>query len=110
MMEMLTRKDIGLHSVTHQDGAENHSQLVFQDFAHLQDIAERNGQKDGEKLHQLQSCIQLEKKIQILQIPKDTLNNKKKFMVFGEESLHSSKNQIEIYLWNFDKLFKKKSI
>jgi hypothetical protein len=28
-------------------------------------------------------------------------------MVFGEESLHSSKNQIEIYLWNFDKLFKK---
>jgi hypothetical protein len=110
MMEMLTRKDIGLHSVTHQDGAENHNQLVFQDFAHLQDIAERNGQKDGEKLHQLQSCIQLEKKIQILQIPKDTLNNKKKFMVFGGESLHSSKNQIEIYLWNFDKLFKKISI
>jgi hypothetical protein len=110
MMEMLTRKDIGLHSVTHQDGAENHNQLVFQDFAHLQDIAERNGQKDGEKLHQLQSCIRSEKKIQILQIPKDTLNNKKKFMVFGEESLHSSKNQIEIYLWNFDKLFKKISI
>ena len=105
-MEMLIRKDIGLHSVTHQDGAENHNLLVFQDFAHLQDIAVKNGQKDGEKLLQLQLCIQLEKKIQILQIPKDTLNNKKKFMVFGEESLHSSKNQTEIYLRNFDKLFK----
>ena len=58
---MLTRKDIGLHSVTHQDGAENHNQLVFQDFAHLQDIAVKNGQKDGENLHPLQFNIQVEK-------------------------------------------------
>lgn len=90
----------------HQDGAENHNQLVYQDFALHLDTVEKNGQKDGENLLQLQLYTQLEKKIQILPTPKDTLNNKKKFMVFGEESLHSSKNQTEIYLRNFDKLFK----
>jgi len=92
--------------VIHQDGVESHNQLVYQDFAHHLDTVEKNGQKDGENLHQLRLCTQLEKKIQILLTPKDTLNNKKKFMVFGEESLHSSKNQTEIYLRNFDKLFK----
>ena len=90
----------------HQDGAENHNQLEYQDFALHLDTVEKNGQKDGENLLQLQLYTQLEKKIQILLTPKDTLNNKKKFMVFGEESLHSSKNQTEIYLRNFDKLFK----
>ena len=90
----------------HQDGAENHNQLVYQDFALHLDTVEKNGQKDGENLLQLQLYTQLEKKIQILPTPKDTLNNKKKFMVFGEESLHSSKNQTEIYLRNIDKLFK----
>ena len=90
----------------HQDGAENHNLLVYQDFALHLDTVEKNGQKDGENLLQLQLYTQLEKKIQILPTPKDTLNNKKKFMVFGEESLHSSKNQTEIYLRNFDKLFK----
>jgi hypothetical protein len=92
--------------VIHQDGAENHNQLVYQDFALHLDTVEKNGQKDGENLLQLQLYTQLEKKIQILPTPKDTLNNKKKFMVFGEESLHSSKNQTEIYLRNIDKLFK----
>ena len=105
-MEMLTKKGTGPHSVIHQDGAESHNLLVYQDFAHQLDTVEKNGQKDGENLQQLQLCTQLEKKIQILPTPKDTLNNKKKFMVFGEESLHSSKNQTEIYLRNIDKLFK----
>ncbi len=106
MMEMLIRKDTGLHSVIHEDGAENHNQLVYQDFAHQLDIVVRNGQRDGDNLHQLQLCTQLEKKIQTLLIPKDISNNKKKFMVFGEESLHRSKNQTEINLRNINKLFK----
>ena len=106
MMEMLIRKDTGLHSVTHQDGAENHNQLVYQDSAHHLDTVVKNGLKDGENLHQLQLSTQLEKKIQILPIPRDILNNKKKFMVFGEENLHSSKNLTEINLRNFIKLFK----
>lgn len=64
MMVMLIKKDIGLHFVIHQDGAESHNQLVFQDFALQLDIVVKNGQKDGEKLHPLQSNIQVEKLIQ----------------------------------------------
>jgi hypothetical protein len=61
MMVMLIKKDIGLHFVIHQDGAENHNRLVYQDFAHQLDIVVKNGQKDGENLHQLQFNIQVEK-------------------------------------------------
>lgn len=61
MMVMLIKKDIGLHFVIHQDGAESHNQSVYQDFAHQLDIAVKNGQKDGENLHPLQFNIQVEK-------------------------------------------------
>lgn len=61
MMVMLIKKDIGLHFVIHQDGAENHNQLVYQDFAHQLDIVVKNGQKDGENLHLLQFNIPVEK-------------------------------------------------
>lgn len=61
MMVMLIKKDIGLHFVIHQDGAESHNQLVYQDFAHQQDIVVKNGQKDGENLHLLQFNIPVEK-------------------------------------------------
>lgn len=60
-MVMLIKKDIGLHFVIHQDGAENHNQLVYQDFAHQLDIVVKNGQKDGENLHLLQFNIPVEK-------------------------------------------------
>jgi hypothetical protein len=61
MMVMLIKKDIGLHFVIHQDGAESHNQSVYQDFAHQLVIAVKNGQKDGENLHPLQFNIQVEK-------------------------------------------------
>jgi hypothetical protein len=61
MMVMLIKKDIGHHFVIHQDGVENHNQLVYQDFAHQLGIVVKSGQKDGENLHQLQFNIPLVK-------------------------------------------------